>query len=294
MISKYEWHDYAGYLQKQDAFGVTHFMWDGNRLLSEERGERQHIWIYEDESFVPLAQISTRRGESEHDAQVYWYHTDQAGLPRELTGVTGDIAWRADYRAWGNTLRVEKAEQAEPAHQPLRFQRQYYDAETGLHYNRFRYYDPDAGRFVSQDPIGLLGGVNLYQYAPNPLSWIDPLGLSGEPIGSENNPFGTSRAARREAMRQAGIPTSQQPVSQSRNSSGWEYRYEVPKKMGGGSIPATVQQQTMDVSHLDQPHWEAGEVKVDPRTGETRMNDYGRPKIANPKGKAYYKSKCGG
>lgn len=92
-------------------------------------------------------------------------------------------------------------------------------------------------------------------------------------------------------MRQAGIPTSQQPVSQSRNSSGREYRYEVPKN-GGGTVPATVQEQTMDVSHLDQPHWEAGKVKVDPQTGETRMNDYGRPKIANLKGKAYYKTKC--
>jgi len=169
---------------------------------------------------VPLAQISTQRGESEHDAQVYWYHTDQAGLPRELTGMAGELVWRADYRAWGNTLRVETAEQAEPVHQPLRFQGQYYDAETGLHYNRFRYYDPDAGRFVSQDPIGLAGGLNLYSYAPNPLSWIDPLGLSKDPIGSENNPFSSSRAARREAMRQAGIPTSQQPVSQSQNGSG--------------------------------------------------------------------------
>ena len=64
--------------------------------------------------------------------------------------------------------------------QNLRFQGQYFDAETGLHYNRFRYYDPDIGRFVSQDPIGLAGGVNNYQYAPNPVGWIDPLGLSGK------------------------------------------------------------------------------------------------------------------
>ena len=48
---------------------------------------------------------------------------------------------------------------------------------SGLHYNRFRYYDPDAGRFISQDPIGLAGGINLYSYAPNPLNWVDPLGL---------------------------------------------------------------------------------------------------------------------
>ncbi|NCH73363.1 RHS repeat-associated core domain-containing protein [Cronobacter dublinensis] len=65
----------------------------------------------------------------------------------------------------------------EPVYQPLRYQGQYFNAGTGLHYNRFRYYDPDAGRFISQDPIGLAGGINLYQYAPNPLAWVDPLGL---------------------------------------------------------------------------------------------------------------------
>lgn len=62
-------------------------------------------------------------------------------------------------------------------HQPLRYAGQYADSETGLHYNLFRYYDPQVRRFTTQDPIGLLGGINLYQYAPNPLSWIDPLGL---------------------------------------------------------------------------------------------------------------------
>ncbi|MDU7376733.1 MAG: RHS repeat-associated core domain-containing protein, partial [Enterobacteriaceae bacterium] len=62
--------------------------------------------------------------------------------------------------------------------QNLRMQGQYLDRETGLHYNLFRYYDPDSGRFTQQDPIGLAGGLNLYQYAPNPLSWSDPLGLT--------------------------------------------------------------------------------------------------------------------
>jgi RHS repeat-associated protein len=61
---------------------------------------------------------------------------------------------------------------------PLRFQGQYFDEETGLHYNRFRYYDPNCGRFINQDPIGLLGGVNNYLYVPNPMGWVDPLGLA--------------------------------------------------------------------------------------------------------------------
>lgn len=62
--------------------------------------------------------------------------------------------------------------------QPHRFQGQIYDNETGLHYNRFRYYDPDAGRFISHDPIGLLGGDNQFQYAPNSVLLIDILGLA--------------------------------------------------------------------------------------------------------------------
>jgi RHS repeat-associated protein len=62
---------------------------------------------------------------------------------------------------------------------PLRFQGQYFDHETGLHYNRHRYYDPKIGRFLSKDPIGLMGGFNLYSYAPNPVTWVDPRGLQG-------------------------------------------------------------------------------------------------------------------
>ena len=62
----------------------------------------------------------------------------------------------------------------------MRFQGQYWDEETGLHYNRFRYYDPGTGQFTQQDPIGLLGGINNYRYAPNPSGWVDPLGLSCE------------------------------------------------------------------------------------------------------------------
>ncbi|HAS8232684.1 TPA: RHS repeat-associated core domain-containing protein, partial [Vibrio vulnificus] len=60
---------------------------------------------------------------------------------------------------------------------PLRFQGQYHDVETGLHYNLARYYDPRTGRFIQPDPIGLLGGINHYQYAPNPVMWVDPHGL---------------------------------------------------------------------------------------------------------------------
>jgi RHS repeat-associated protein len=92
---------------------------------------------------------------------------------------SGTVVWLARYKAWGgwkNTWK-EKPDPAEAAN-ALRFQGQYHDEETGLHYNRHRYYDPQTGRFISKDPIGLAGGINVYQYAPNPVQWIDPLGLT--------------------------------------------------------------------------------------------------------------------
>lgn len=96
----------------------------------------------------------------------------------------------------------------------------------------------------------------------------------------------SSRAARREAMREQGIPTSKQPVSQSRNASGREYSYEVPTE-GGGKQIKSVQQQTLDRSHTNQPHWEAGSIKVDP-WGGPQMNNYGRPKLKGDKSKVNY------
>ena len=94
------------------------------------------------------------------------------------------MVWLADYEAWGNTAKIIwREEKLESLHvsadelQPIRFQGQTIDQETGLHYNRFRYFDPDVGMFVSRDPIGLLGGNNVFQYAPNPTGWIDPWGL---------------------------------------------------------------------------------------------------------------------
>ncbi|PWB29013.1 hypothetical protein DCO48_22460, partial [Pseudomonas sp. SDI] len=68
--------------------------------------------------------------------------------------------------------------------QNLRLQGQYYDAETYLHYNTFRYYDPGVGRFTTQDPIGLAGGVNLYRYGRNPTGTIDPWGWCSTKLGN--------------------------------------------------------------------------------------------------------------
>ncbi|MEX5533295.1 RHS repeat-associated core domain-containing protein, partial [Pseudomonas syringae] len=147
------------------------FLWQGLRLLREESQGQSSLYLYEPGSYAPLARVDQQEGEAEN--KVYYFHTDQIGTPLEMTDVEGQIVWQAKYRPWGaiEKLVVNEVEQN------LRFQGQYFDVETGLHYNTFRYYDPEIGRFITQDPIGLSGGDNLYQYAPNPNGWVDPFGL---------------------------------------------------------------------------------------------------------------------
>ncbi|EFW87382.1 RHS repeat domain-containing protein [Pseudomonas savastanoi] len=148
------------------------FLWQGLRMLREESPGQSSLYLYEPGSYAPLARVDEKEGEVEN--KVYYFHTDQIGTPLEMTDAEGQIVWQAKYRAWG---AVEKLVVNE-VEQNLRLQGQYFDVETGLHYNTFRYYDPEIGRFITQDPIGLEGGFNLYQYAHNPAAWIDPWGLS--------------------------------------------------------------------------------------------------------------------
>ena len=113
---------------------------------------------------------------------VWFYHCDHLGTPQEMSDHTGAIIWKAEYKAWGE-CRTEKAksnffENSEIISNNIRFQGQYFDQETGLHYNRYRYYSPYVGRFVSKDPITLLGGNNFYLYTANPIKYIDPIGLA--------------------------------------------------------------------------------------------------------------------
>jgi RHS repeat-associated protein len=98
----------------------------------------------------------------------------------ETTGVSGEILWKGNYKPWGST--VEQIGIAPPDHEyNIRFQGHHFDGETNLHYNRYRYYAPATGRFIGVDPIRFSGGLNVYQYAPNPTAWIDPFGLSSCP-----------------------------------------------------------------------------------------------------------------
>ncbi|MGZ7458195.1 RHS repeat-associated core domain-containing protein [Pseudomonas sp. Ma2-10] len=153
----------------------TDFFWQGDHLIAESSREHYRSYVYEPGSFRPLAMLD---GKGPRKACPFYYQLDHLGTPQELTDFGGEIVWSAKYNAYGKITR-QTFGGGEQLEQPLRFQGQYFDAESGLHYNRHRYYDPEVGRYLTPDPIKLAGGLNQYQYTPNPTGWVDPLGLSG-------------------------------------------------------------------------------------------------------------------
>ncbi|CAB5707770.1 Cell wall-associated polypeptide CWBP200 [Delftia tsuruhatensis] len=332
--TSYRYDAFGRRLEKKDAFGQTRFEWDGNRLLSEQRGSHHQLYVYEADSFAPLAQVdllakptgqpsaqvpAPMEPDPDHDEddwqprkaaqalgermqafqqqlqarvkgaptqeappaegeqpanvvrlkdwRVRYYHNDHLGTPRELSDEGGTIVWQAAYRAWGNTLKVEAAplpqnvdpkQVTEIVEQNLRFQGQYFDEENGLHYNRFRYYEPDVGRFISQDPIGLDGGQNLYQYAPNPNGWIDPWGTKRSARKSTScRPCPCSSGAQGEAAAIDELKNSGKfkNIWQIQNNSGhgvdiiaerWNgniVAYEVKTQVGNTGFPSLSQAQ---------------------------------------------------
>jgi RHS repeat-associated protein len=135
-------------------------------LLHELRPDHPPVtWLFEPESFAPLARME---GE-----QRCWAVSDWLGTPLALYHESGEEAWQASAEvAAGSQARAGTVDC------PWRWPGQYADPETGLHYNRFRYYDPEAGQYLSPDPIGLRGGLELYSYPWDSGSEVDPLGLA--------------------------------------------------------------------------------------------------------------------
>nr|WP_244858303.1 RHS repeat-associated core domain-containing protein [Pseudomonas sp. PP3] len=175
---------------RYDAFGrriaktvdgqTTQFFWQGDHLIAESSQTHYRSYLYEPGSFRPLALLD---GKGPKHACPFYYHLDHLGTPQELTDYSGEIVWSARYTGYGKVSQITHGG-GEQLEQPLRFQGQYFDAESGLHYNRHRYYHPDTGRYLTPDPVKLAGGLNAYRYTPNPTGWVDPLGLSGNCPGA--------------------------------------------------------------------------------------------------------------
>lgn len=127
---------------------TTRFVWDGFRLLQEIHDDVSLTYIYSDqESYEPLARI-----DGISDAEIFWFHCQPNGTPERLTDAEGEVRWEGQNSAWGKLLRESPLRPPEFP-QNLSMQGQYLDRETGLHYNLFRYYDPNYGRFILQVQI---------------------------------------------------------------------------------------------------------------------------------------------
>ena len=155
---------------KRTGSDEVRFGWDGDALVAEraidqEPGTRsRREYLYYPHSFVPLAVV---------DGEVsYRFHNDPNGCPIRVTRGDGRVVWAARQEAWGEARAL-----VDDLANSIRLQGQYEDRETGLHYNRHRYFDPLAGQFVTQDPLGMGAGPHPYQYAANASTWVDPLGL---------------------------------------------------------------------------------------------------------------------
>ncbi|EGT0674017.1 hypothetical protein JAF85_004838 [Citrobacter werkmanii] len=167
------------------------YQWSGDLLVAETpvyadgtaAVEHSVYWLYEPGALTPGARYE--------NGQLHYVVRDHMGTPRELLTEDGQVVRAQKLSVWGKAEQYRFGgpgaanDEDNAPHCPWRFAGQYADDESGLHYNRFRYYDAETGQYVSPDPIGLRGGINPYSYVKNPLMWIDPLGLTGWQIDGD-------------------------------------------------------------------------------------------------------------
>ncbi len=152
----------------------TDFVWDRDELAADLDGTRgARVFVHEPGTFVPLLQAE--------QGHVFAVVHDHLGMPKELVGPDGRVVWSASHSAWGQVLetwREPGAKYGQPVESPFRLLGQYADEETGLCYTRFRYFDPEVGRWCSPDPLGIAGGYDLIGFNGSPTQAIDPFGLT--------------------------------------------------------------------------------------------------------------------
>jgi RHS repeat-associated protein len=242
-----------------------------NAREEKEEKEKEVVqidrWHYElgGQSFKPLAKesllplelqsLEAEDENAEHSpprSHLYPVVSDHLGTPKELYNLKGECVWQAQHELWGRAhIRKAKRYSEQKALRistpyryatdedfelpgiecELRFAGQWEDEESGLHFNFNRYYDPQSGQYLSQDPIGLEGGLRTHGYVADPLTWVDPLGLAG---CGENGKAGAFRQAKADAK----IPRNQHPdkVFDPRTGKVQQYRYEPMTDKNGGAI----------------------------------------------------------
>ncbi|UQI48243.1 DUF6531 domain-containing protein [Streptomyces sp. HU2014] len=214
------------------------FTWDGATLAEQTTTTADCpapvTLTWDHDGLRPIAQTerisAADAPQKEIDSRFFAIVTDLVGAPSELVTEQGEIAWRSRSTLWGTTTWPTDS----PAYTPLRFPGQYFDPETGLHYNFHRHYDPETGRYASPDPLGLFPAPNPVAYVHNPHTWADPLGLA--PDGGCENGGSWDPEEEPHLFRGVGYADERSPDS-------WQKMYEDAKRgvaepLGGHSDPA--------------------------------------------------------
>jgi len=172
-IATYYYDPFDRRLSKEVGNNRTYFLHADEGLAAEadNTGSVSRLYGYEPGTPWGTAPVYLKQAN-----RYYFFQNDRLGTPQRLLSQEGRTVWHAKARAFGAT----NVDSASTVTNNLRFAGQYFDHETGLHYNRHRYYDPRLGRYLTPDPIGLAGGVNFYAYVENdPINMVDPTGLAG-------------------------------------------------------------------------------------------------------------------
>ncbi|MEA3476644.1 MAG: RHS repeat-associated core domain-containing protein, partial [Bacteroidota bacterium] len=171
LIATYYYDPFGRRLWKEVYGGRTYFHYSDEGLVGEYDANGDVIRTY---GYKPYSLWGTDPLFLKSGTEYYFYHNDLLGTPQKMTAVNGAVVWSAKYDSFGKA----SVDGASAIANDLRFPGQYFDDETGLHYNWHRYYDPSTGRYMTPDSIGLDGGINLYSYtSQNPTNLTDPEGL---------------------------------------------------------------------------------------------------------------------
>ena len=264
VVAQYYYDPFGHRLWKNAGGVTTYFMYADEGLIGEYNASGQEIASY---GYKPN---STWIGDPlfmKQGGQYYFYQNDALGTPKMITSTAGAVVWSAVYDAFGQEQVLVSI-----INNNLRLPGQYYDAETGLHYNLQRHYDPVVGRFISEDPLGFNGGdVNLYAYTGNnPINRIDPLGLydlldfGGDALNfaaglGNASTFGASTWIVQQGFLVTGNPDNAAILSRTKRCSGvfkaGEWAGMVLSMAFGGAVGAQAAEANAGRAGFEFSHW---------------------------------------